>query len=350
MRRLLPALLLPALVLAACTSDDAAAPTPQPQAQPTAQSTTITVVTSVSPLRSIIENVAGDRARVIALVPEGTNAHTFEPAPAAVQDLAQADLIVINGLNLELAVLELAQANAAPGVEIVLLGDRVLSPDEYVFDFSFPESGGNPNPHLWTSPDLSIRYAEVVRDALAVVDPVAATYYTANLERYRVQLEALDAAIAEATATIARNDRRLLTYHDSFPFFGRRYGFEILGAIQPSDFSEPSPRDVASLVRQIRDAGVPAIFGSEVFPSEVLDVIANEAGAVQIRTLSDDDLPGAPGDSQNTLVAMMIANVRTMTTALGGDPTALDRVDVTDTWQPLASFEASLEAEFEEAP
>lgn len=347
--RWLPLLLLPALVLAACGGDDSPAagsqasvdqPSAAQAAGPSAaHSAQIRVVTTVSPLRSIVENVGGDRVQVTALVPEGTNAHTFEPAPAAVQDLADADLIIVNGLNLELPVLELARANAAPGVPILLLGDNTISREDYVFDFSFPADEGNPNPHLWTSPDFSIRYAELVQDALTGVDPDAAGYYAANLAHYRVQLEALDAAIAEAAATIPSANRRLLTYHDSFPFFGQRYGFEIIGAIQPSDFSEPSPREVASLVRQIREAGVPAIFGSEVFPSEVLDVIANEAGAVQVSTLSDDDLPGMPGDPENTLVGMMVANVRTMTTALGGDPAALDGIDIVDTWRPFATFQ-----------
>ena len=346
-RRGLPVLLLPALLLAACSGDDAGPALTQTEAQAAAPSDAISVVTTVAPLRSIIENVGGDRIQVEALVPEGTNAHTFEPAPAAVQVLAQADLIIINGLNLELPVLELAEANAGPGVEIILLGERAIDPDDYVFDFSFPAGQGNPNPHLWTSPDLSIRYAELVHDALVAFDPPAAAYYTDNLDRYRAQLEALDAAIADTTATVPPANRRLLTYHDSFPFFGRRYGFEIIGAIQPSDFSEPSPREVASLVRQIRDAGVPAIFGSEVFPSEVLDVIADEAGAVQVSTLSDDDLPGSPGDADNTLVAMMVANVRTMTAALGGDPSGLDSLDVADTWRPFAAFQPATTAQEE---
>ena len=76
---------------------------------------------------------------------------------------------------------------------------------------------------------------------------------------------------------------------------------------------------------------MPAIFGSEVFPSEVLKTIAAEAGAIQIATLSDDDLPGAPGDPENTLIAMMVENVRTLVSALGGDPAALDGFDTRDT-------------------
>ncbi len=290
----------------------------------------LVVVTTVAPLRSIIEEVGGDRITVVALVPEGTNSHTFEPPPSAVREIERADLIVINGLNLELPTLELAEAGRSDDTPILLLGDSAVSPDEYVFDFSFPLEGGNPNPHLWTAPHLAVVYAELVRDALVDIDPDGAVVYGDNADELIAQLWNLDEVIAEATQTIPIAHRKLITYHDSFPYFAPRYGLEIVGAIQPSDFSEPSPREVADLIAQISDAGVPAIFGSEVFPSEVLDTIAREAGAVQVSTLSDDDLPGEPGDPQNTLVAMMVENVRTMVSALGGDASALDALELED--------------------
>ncbi len=303
-----------------------------------AQDGVMRVVTTVSPLRNIVENVGGDRVTVIGLVPEGTNSHTFEPAPSAVQQLVEADLVVINGLNLELPALELAEANARPDVEIVQLGREAINPNEYVFDFSFPQDQGNPNPHLWTAPNLAIRYAEIVRDALSRLDAEGAPYYAENFERFRDRVNEMDALFAEAIQTIPAQNRKLLTYHDSFPFFAARYGLEIIGAIQPSDFSDPSPREVAGLIEQLRDAAVPAIFGSEVFSSEVLEIIAREAGAVQVNTLRDDDLPGDPGDANNTYVAMMVQNVQTIVTSLGGDASALDGFAVNDTWIPFNEF------------
>lgn len=299
-----------------------------------AQDDRLLVVTTVAPLRNIIEEVGGDRIAVVALVPEGTNSHTFDPPPSAVGEIEKADLIIINGLNLELPTLELAEANASDDTPIILLGNLAVSPDEYVFDFSFPEEDGNPNPHLWTAPHLAVEYAEIVLGELSKVDPEGAEYYSDNADRFIARLWELDEAIADATATIPVAHRKLITYHDSFPYFAPRYGLEIIGAIQPSDFSEPAPREVADLIGQIREAGVPAIFGSEVFPSEVLETIAQEAGAVQVSTLSDDDLPGSPGDSENTLVGMMVENVRTMVTVLGGDASALDGFDTSSTWQP----------------
>ncbi len=304
-----------------------------------ANDATVRVVTTISPLRDIIENVGGDRVSVYTVVPEGTNSHTFEPAPSVARELAEADLIVANGLNLEAPTLELAEANRREGVEIVRLGEATVDPEEYVYDFSFPQEGGDPNPHLWTDPILAGAYAEHVRDALSRVDPEGAGYYAENAGAFARRLEALDAAIRAAVATTPAEQRFLLTYHDSFPYFAPRYGFTIIGAIQPSDFSEPSPREVADLVEQIRAVKAPAIFGSEVFPSEVLQTIAREAGAVQVGTLRDDDLPGERGEAGNTYLAMMVENARAIVTSLGGDASALDGFDVRASWIPFGEYD-----------
>ena len=321
----LPLLLLVADAAAACGAGEG----------DEARASTIRVVTTVSPIRNIIENVGGDRVTVTAIVPEGTNSHTFEPSPSVARDIAEADLIVANGLNLELPTLELAEANRRDSVEILLLGEATLSPEKYVYDFSFPRAGGDPNPHLWTDPMLAGEYATHVRDALSGIDPDGALYYAANTTAFVARLEALDAAIRAAVATVPESQRVLLTYHDSFPYFGPRYGFTIIGAIQPSDFSEPSPREVAELVEQIRAAKAPAIFGSEVFPSEVLETIAKEAGAVQVGSLRDDDLPGDRGEAENTYLAMMVENVREIVASLGGNAAALDGFDTGNSWIPF---------------
>ena len=202
-----------------------------------------------------------------------------------------------------------------------------MSREEWVFDFSFPAEDGNPNPHLWTSPPLGLRYAELIRDELVALDPDNASYYNENLEALRERINDLDRRIAEAVATIPPENRKLLTYHDSFPYFGPRYGFEIIGAVQPSDFTEPSPREVAQLIDQIREAQVPAIFGSEVFPSPVMEQIAREGGADFVDQLRDDDLPGAPGDPRHTYLGLILTDVEIMVTALGGSTDALEGFD-----------------------
>ena len=167
-------------------------------------------------------------------------------------------------------------------------------------------------------------------DELAKIDPEGADAYRANLDAYTQRLDALDAAVREATQTVPEEDRKLLTYHDSFPYFAREYGWRVIGAVQPSDFAEPTPQDVASLIDQIRAEHIPAIFGSEVFPSPVLEQIASETGANYVDDLRDDDLPGDAGDANHSYLGLMVFDFRTIVGALGGEPSVFDSVDVSN--------------------
>jgi ABC-type Zn uptake system ZnuABC Zn-binding protein ZnuA len=125
-------------------------------------------------------------------------------------------------------------------------------------------------------------------------------------------------------ATIPRAKRKLLTYHDAYAYFARDYGWDVIGAIQVSDFEDPTPKEVAGLIDQIRATKVPAIFGSEVFPSPVLAQIGKEAGVQYVDVLRDDDLPGKPGDPEHSWIGLMRFDYLTMTSAMGGDARALE--------------------------
>lgn len=295
-----------------------------------AQSQRLKILTTVAPLTNIVKNVGGPYVDVHGLIPGGTDSHTFEPAPSDVKYIAEADLIVLNGLHLEVPTEKLALANKKSNTPMLKLGDQTIAPDAYVFDRSFPKAAGHPNPHLWMNPLYAARYAELVRDALMELDPANAAHYRQRTEQYTARLYALDRAIAEAVATIPPRHRKLLTYHDSFAYFAPRYGFAVIGAIEPASFSEPSPRDVARVIRQLQEEKVPAIFGSEVFPSKVLAQIAQEAEVQFVATLRDDDLPGAPGAPEHSYIGMMLENVRTIVTALGGRADALMDIDSAD--------------------
>jgi ABC-type Zn uptake system ZnuABC Zn-binding protein ZnuA len=285
------------------------------------------VVTTVSPITNIVHNIGGRQIQLAGIVPEGTNSHTFEPAPSDAKLLAEADVVFVNGLHLEQPTVALAEANQRAGGEIVALGELTLQPDQYQYDFSFPKEGGDPNPHLWLNPRFALRYAEIVRDTLVRRDTVHAAAFQANFAAFQGRIEALDRAIRATVASIPPANRKLLTYHDSWAYFAPEYGMSVVGAIQPSDFAEPSARDVGELIKQIRAEQVPAIFGSEVFPSPVLAQIAREAGARYVSDLRDDDLPGAPGDAEHSYLGLMKANLRVMAEALGGDPAAIEAVD-----------------------
>ena len=286
------------------------------------------VVTTVAPITSLVANVTGDLADVRGVVPEGTNSHTFEPPPSAAEVLAGADVVFINGLQLEEPTKELADDNLRDDAVLVELGDQTLTPAEYEYDFSFPEDEGKPNPHLWTDPVLARRYAEIIKDTMAARDADNAAAYERNFAAFSNIVDQLDTAMRASFATIAPERRKLLTYHDAYAYFADHYDWTVIGAIQVSDFGDPTPREVAGLIEQVRSEGVPAIFGSEVFPSPVLEQIGREAGVRYIDELRDDDLPGEPGDPEHSWLGLMRFNFITMTEALGGDATALEAVEV----------------------
>jgi ABC-type Zn uptake system ZnuABC Zn-binding protein ZnuA len=284
----------------------------------------LTIATTVAPITSIVGMVAGDAAEVRGIVPEGTNSHTFEPKPSVAELLSDADVVFVNGLQLEEPTRDLAEDHLREGAEVVDLGAHAITKAEWIYDVSFPKADGKPNPHLWTDPLLAERYAVQVRDVLVRRDPEHAAAYRANAGRLLAQMDALDAGMRTAFATVPR--RELLTYHDAYAYFARDYGWTVLGAIQVSDFEDPTPREVADLIDQIRKERVPAIFGSEVFPSPVLEQIAHESGATYVDDLRDDDLPGKPGDPEHSWLGLMRFDYSTLTTALGGDATAIDAV------------------------
>lgn len=317
-------MLLFAAVLAACggssgTADDDAESTDDDR---------LTVVTTVAPITSIAANVIGDRAEIIGIVPEGTNSHTFEPSPSVAELLSTADVVFINGLQLEEPTKELALANLNEGVPLVELGDETIDPEQYRYDFSFPESEGKPNPHLWTDPTLVKVYADIIRNTMTEADPDGAADYDQNYEAFASLVDEFDTAVSVALDSVPADNRKLVTYHDAYAYFAETYGWTVVGAIQPADFGEPTPSEVVSLIEQIEAEGVPAIFGSEVFPSPVLEQVANETGASYIDDLRDDDLPGEPGEADHSWLGLMKFNFVTMTEALGGNADELATFEV----------------------
>jgi ABC-type Zn uptake system ZnuABC Zn-binding protein ZnuA len=281
------------------------------------------VVTTVAPITSIAANVAGDMADVEGVVPEGTNSHTFEPAPSVAEVLSKADLIFINGLVLEEPTKKLAEGNLKSGARIVEIGTEVLPESEWIFDFSFPKEEGKPNPHLWTDPTWARKYADVIRRELSAKDAKNAGGYQKNYDAFAALIDEFDQAMRTSFATLPKERRKLLTYHDAYAYFAKTYDWQVIGAIQVENFEDPSPREVAALIDQVKASKVPAIFGSEVFPSPVLAQIGKEANVRYVDVLRDDDLPGRPGNPEHSWVGLMRFDYVTMVESLGGDPAAL---------------------------
>ena len=294
------------------------------------------IATTVAPITSIAASIAGDRARIEGIVPEGTNSHTFEPSPQIAKLLSDADLILVNGLKLEDPTIKMAQSNKKESTEIVEIGTVVLPESDYLYDFSFPEEEGKPNPHLWTDPSYAIKYAGVIRDELTKLDPENETYYADNFAKFEQQATELSDALTADQQSVPAGNLKLLTYHDAYAYFAKNYGWTVIGALQPNDFADPAPSEVARLIEQVKAENVTTIFGSEVFPSAVLEEVGRATGARYEDTLRDDDLPGAPGDAEHSWMGLMKYNYRTMISGLGGTPTQLDAI----TLVPVSSTSA----------
>src|SRR5687767_3174724 len=186
--RTVPLATAAALALAGCGSTD-------PQSPAAADDGRLSLVSTVAPITSIVANIAGDRADITGVVPEGTNSHTFEPPPQISKVMESADVVFVNGLQLEEPTFALAEANAPDDASVVKLGDAVLPEEEYLYDFSFPEEDGKPNPHLWTDPTYAIEYVDEIRDVLVERDPANAAYYEENHAAFVARATALSDAL-----------------------------------------------------------------------------------------------------------------------------------------------------------
>lgn len=349
MRKILTLLVAVSFTVGACSANQnqSAAPSPEAAATSTPVKDQKTqnkplVVTTVAPLTNIVSNIAGDRIEVQGIIPEGTDSHTFEPRPSDADILSKANLIIANGLHLESPTQKLAKASKPKDTNIYELGDNTITQEQWLFDFSFPKEKGDPNPHLWVNPKYAEAYAKLAAEQLTKLDPAGKDYYATNLKNYLEGLDALDKATRAVVASIPAKNRKLLTYHDSWAYWAREYGFEVIGAIQPSDFKEPSAQDVAKLIDQVRKVGVPAIFGSEVYPSKVEEQIAREA-KVKTANTADDELPGQGSanamqntNPEHTYIGMMVNNTRIIAENLGGKPDLVKNVNTANVVGPTA--------------
>jgi ABC-type Zn uptake system ZnuABC Zn-binding protein ZnuA len=320
-----------------------------PQAPEVKPQKKLLVVTTVAPITNIVSNIAGDRVEIQGVIPEGTDSHTFEPRPSDSALLSRADLIIVNGLKLESPTEKLSNAVKPKDTKIYELGNNAITEKQWLYDFSFPKSDGKPNPHLWVNPKYAEVYAKLAKKQLSALDPEGASYYEANLKSYLKRLDNLDKVTRSVVASIPAKNRKLLTYHDSWAYWAREYGFEVIGAIQPSDFAEPSAKEVARLIDQVRKVGVPAIFGSEVYPSKVEEQISREA-KIKTANTADDDLPGEGSavalenkDPQHTYIGMMAENLRIIASNLGGNPKLADGLDPSNVVGPAVASKTSRE-------
>jgi ABC-type Zn uptake system ZnuABC Zn-binding protein ZnuA len=259
----------------------------------------VRVVTSLEIFADMVRNAGGERVQVDALLPSGADPHTFDLSPRRVADVARADLVVINGLDLEASITDVVEANAGGPVVVLAEGLPVIE-----------ES----NPHMWLDVRLAARYVERIRDELIAIDPAGRAAYEANAQAYLEQLGDLDREVEEAMLAIPVERRKLVTFHDAFPYLAARYGLEIVGVVVPSPGQEPSAQHIAELTETLRSSGVPAAYKEPQFNAEVLEQAAAEAGVRILDLLSDAYIEGV-----DSYIELMRFDLAQLQEGLGGN-------------------------------
>ncbi len=260
---------------------------------------TVRVVASTTILADLARHVAGDAANVDSIAPAGATVEDFAPRPEDSRKVADARLIVVNGLGLD-RWMEPLLRNKAASAQVVTLTDGLPA---IAVD-------GSPNPHFWFDVAFAKQHVERIRDGLVAVDSARAQRYRDNTDRYLRDLDALDRELKQKVATLPADRRKLVTSHDAFPYFAKAYGFEIVGFLAPEPGKEPSAAELAELVEKVKGAQVPAIFVERGASPAVARALAQDAGVKQIVSdLPVDSLGPAPADSYVGLMRTVVGTI-----------------------------------------
>lgn len=263
------------------------------------------VVASTTVFADIVKQIGGDHVDVSSIVPAGAGPEDYEPKPDDARRLADARLIVSNGAGLDDFLDDVIEA-AGTDAERLVLGDGIPT---ITVD-------GETNPHFWLDPTLVQRYyVPAIRDALVRLRPDATDDVAAAADAYAQRLQTLDAENTTKLAVIPAERRKLVTFHDAFPYFAQHYGFELVGVILENPGQEPSAAELATLVREVKAAGVPAVFSEAQFDPKLARTLAEEAGITKVvTTLYNDSVGPAPAD---TYIGLMTWDVDEIVKALG---------------------------------
>ena len=285
--RPLASLLAIAAIAAGCVSGTGAG----------ASDSRLQVVTTTTVLADMVANVGGDLVKATSLVPKNGDVHTFEPRWSDIRTLAAAKLLVMNGLGLDDWLTKMIGNVAAEGTPLIRLGVDLPG-----VQLLAGETPATENPHLW----IDVKYAEMYVDRIATelkaVDPAHASGYDAGAAAYKQSLETLDAWVRAQIATIPAANRKLVTFHNAFPYYAREYGIEIVGVAVGSPGQDPSAGYTAQLISTIKAAGVRAIFSEAQFPAKLVDQLASEAKCTVVANLYDDALGDPPVSSYEELI------------------------------------------------
>jgi ABC-type Zn uptake system ZnuABC Zn-binding protein ZnuA len=280
--------------------------------QPAAPST-VSVVTSNTVLADLVRNVGGDLVRVRSLAPAGTDPHTFQPTPDSMKTLSQARLVFFNGAGLE-EWWGKSVRSVGRGVPVIELSKGLATLDLSDASSEIQQHRGTPDPHVWLDPVLTKTYVERIRDALSLADPPNAARYADQAGNYLRRLDELDAWIRSAVDQVPAPRRKLVTFHDAFQYFAKRYGLTVRGFVVVSPGKEPSAKAMAELTRRIKAEQIPAVFAEADFNAKLLQALAKDAGVKVMTNLYDGSLTDGP--PAGSYLNLMRHDVTTIVNAL----------------------------------
>jgi ABC-type Zn uptake system ZnuABC Zn-binding protein ZnuA len=264
---------------------------------PIASGEALNVVATTTVFADLVRNVGGDLVKVTSLVPANGDVHTFEARPADVRTVATAKLLVMNGLGLDDWLEKTVRNASAEGTPVLKLGVNLTGADLLT-----GEEAGTTNPHLW----MNVRYAELYVDRIAAAlkdaDAAHATRYDQQAQAYRKRLDDLDQRIRTKIAVVPASARKVVMFHDAFPYFAQAYAITIVGVAIAAPGQDPSAGYTADLIGAIREAHVKAIFSESQFPTKLVDQLAAETGAKVVSNLYDDALGDPPVTSYEALI------------------------------------------------
>lgn len=280
------------------------------------------VVCTIGMIADIARRIAGPHAQVIGLMGEGVDPHLYKPTRTDIATLTRADVVLYNGLLLEGKMTDALIRVAGSGRRVVAVTEAL--DESYLLE---PESfQGHADPHVWMDPRAWSGASSVIETTLAEALPQHAEDVRAAGSQARAEIDALDAWAEATLATIPEDRRVLVTAHDAFNYFGRRYGFEVVGIQGLSTESEAGVRDIEKLVDLLVERRIPAVFiESTVSDRNIKALIAGARARGHEVALGGSllsDAMGAPGTPEGTYIGMIAHNVRTITTALGGTVSA----------------------------
>ena len=282
------------------------------------------VLATTTIIGDVVGNTGRERIDLTVLMNAGQDPHSYELTPKAVVAIQDADLIFINGLNLEETLLDSIESNAAGVIVPVSAGIEALSVDDHEENNGHDKKDAHTgtDPHFWTDPNNVIIWVDNIAQMLGDADPTNREAYASNAAAYRAELKEVDAYIHEQVARIPEENRKLVTDHGLFNYFAEEYGFEMIGTVIPSfsSLAESSASDIVALVEVIQQEDVPAIFiGTTASPSlqNLADTIAAETGReVKVVPLLTGSL-AAPGEQGDTYLGYMRFNIDQIVLGLG---------------------------------